>query len=131
MKSLNRKIAKALEEQCWKNKPYGNTIELFVNRAEYRTFMCFPDSQYQGDCCYKYNGNYWILRIVENENDPKFVVPVSQDVIIDPLYYAHIESEKEMLAKVTRDIKFHFDNGTPIKFEIPQEFINEYRRLRQ
>lgn len=131
MKSLNRKIAKALEEQCWKNKPYGNTIELFVNRAEYRTFMSFPDSQYQGDCCYKYNGNYWILRIVENENDPKFVVPVSQDVIIDPLYYAHIESEKEMLAMITRDIKFHFDNGTPIKFEIPQEFINEYRRLRQ
>lgn len=131
MKSLNRKIAKALEEQCWKNKPYGNTIELFVNRAEYMTFMSFPDSQYQGECCYKYNGNYWILRTVENENDPKFVVPVSQDVIIDPLYYAHIESEKEMLAKVTRDIKFHFDNGTPIKFEIPQEFINEYRRLRQ
>lgn len=131
MKSLNRKIAKALEEQCWKNKPYGNTIELFVNRAEYMTFMSFPDSQYQGECCYKYNGNYWILRTVENEDDPKFVVPVSQDVIIDPLYYAHIESEKEMLAKVTRDIKFHFDNGTPIKFEIPQEFINEYRRLRQ
>ena len=107
MKSLNRKIVKALEEQCWKNKPYGNTIELFVNRAEYITFMSFPDSQYQGECCYKYNGNYWILRTVENENDPKFIVPV------------------------TRDIKFHFDNGTPIKFEIPQEFINEYRRLRQ
>lgn len=131
MKSLNRKIVKALEEQCWKNKPYGNTIELFVNRAEYRTFMSFPDSQYQGGCCYKYNGNYWVLRIVESGNEPKFVVPVSQDVIIDPLYYAHIESEKEMLAMVTRDIKFHFDNGTPIKFEIPQEFINEYRRLRQ
>ena len=131
MKYLNRKIVKALEEQCWKNKPYGNTIELFVNRAEYNTFMSFPDSQYQRGCCYKYNGNYWVLRIVENENDPKFVVPVSQNVILDPLYYAHIESAEEMLAKVTRDIKFHFDNGAPIKFEIPQEFINEYRRLRQ
>lgn len=131
MKSLNRKIAKALEEQCWKNKPYGNTIELFVNRAEYMTFISFPDSQYQGECYYKYNGNYWILRIVESGKEPKFTVPVSQNVILDPLYYAHIESEKEMLTKVTRDIKSHFDNGTPIKFEIPQEFINEYRRLRQ
>jgi len=131
MKSLNRKIAKALEEQCWKNKPYGNTIELFVNRAEYNTFMSFPDSQYRGDCCYKYNGNYWILRIVESGEEPKFKVPVSQDVIIDPLYYAHIESEAEMLSYVERDIRMHFDSSIPIKFEIPQEFINEYRRLRQ
>ena len=68
---------------------------------------------------------------MESGKEPKFIVPVSQDVILDPLYYAHIESEKEMLAKVTRDIKFHFDKSTPIKFEIPQEFINEYRRLRQ
>ena len=38
MKSLNRKIVEALDKQCWK-KPYGNTIELFVNRAEYNTFI--------------------------------------------------------------------------------------------
>ena len=52
MKSLNRKIVEALDKQCWKNKPYGNTIELFVNRAEYNTFISSFDAQYKGDCCY-------------------------------------------------------------------------------
>lgn len=131
MKSLNRKIVEALDKQCWKNKPYGNTIELFVNRAEYNTFISLLDVQYKGDCCYKYNGNYWILRLVETGEEPKFIVPVSQNVILDPLYYAHIESEAEMLSYVERDIRMHFDNSIPINFKIPQEFINEYRRLRQ
>ena len=131
MKSLNRKIVEALDKQCWKNKPYGNTIELFVNRAEYNTFISSFDAQYKGDCCYKYNGNYWILRLVETGEEPKFTVPVSQFVTIDPLYYAHIESESEMLSYVERDIRMHFDDSIPINFKIPQEFINEYRRLRQ
>jgi hypothetical protein len=131
MKSLNRKIVEALDKQCWKNKPYGNTIELFVNRAEYNTFISSFDAQYKGDCCYKYNGNYWILRLVETGEEPKFTIPVSQFVTIDPLYYAHIESEAEMLSYVERDIRMHFDDSIPINFKIPQEFINEYRRLRQ
>lgn len=131
MRSLNRKITEALEKQCYKNKPYGKDIELFLNRAEYNTFINYSDAQYMGGCCYKYNGNYWFLRIVETGEEPKFRCPVSQDVILDPLYYAHIKSEREMLSQVDYDIRQHFDKNTPIFFVIPQEFINEYRRLRQ
>lgn len=132
MESLNRKIFKALETQCLKDKPYDNEIELFLNRSEYNTFLNFSNIQYIKDCYYKYNGNYWILRLVEEpESEPEFIVPVTQNVIINPLYYAHIPSELEMIHQVKCDIESHFEKDARIKFTIPQEFINEYKRLRQ
>lgn len=142
MKSLNRKMKEALDMQY---EAYGNYIELRLNEAEYNEFIKLEGIeriQYNGlsnfgkhprvcgeQLYFKYNGNYWIPRIYEGERKT-FKMYIKVPINLDPMYYAHIESEKEMLQQLTSHINDHFPGLNKI-YEIPQEFINEYRRLRQ
>ena len=143
MKSLNRKMKEALDMQY---EAYGNYIELRLNEAEYNEFIKLEGVeriQYDGfskfgkcpQACgeqlyFKYNGNYWIPRIYEEERKEYIKMYVKVPVDLDPMCYAHIETEEEMLKIVISHIKEHFPSLN-IAFEIPEEFINEYRRLRQ
>ena len=143
MKSLNRKMKEALDMQ---HEAYGNYIELRLNEAEYNEFIKLEGVeriQYNGfsdfgNCprvCgeqlyFKYNGNYWIPRIYEEERRESIKIYVKVPVNLDPMCYAHIESEQEMFETVILHIKEHF-SSLNIAFEIPEEFINEYRKLRQ
>lgn len=139
MNSLNEKIGKELQYYCEKGKPFGNLIGLFLNRSEYNTFINLKEvkpylyykSKLDRHECYEYNGNYWIPKIVETGDEPSFEIYVSKRIILDPLYYAHIKSEDEMIQKVKNDICEHFEPGSTLYYTIPQEFINEYKKLRQ